>query len=393
MNILVINCGSSSLKYQLIDINSYKVLSSGLCERLNENGIFSYKNNGIESKKELLNKGYKAALEAIFEMLLDTKILESINDIKAIGHRVVHGGEYFLDSIIIDDDVIEKIEACIPLAPLHNPIDLMGIKICRELLNIPMVAVFDTSFHQSIESKAYLYALPYEWYEKYKIRKYGFHGTSHRYVSKKAIELLNLNENNSKLITCHLGNGASICAIKNGKSIDTSMGLTPLEGLIMGTRSGDIDPSVIKYIMKKENLNIEEVLHILNNKSGVLGISKISSDFRDLIESKDNELANLALNMFAYRIAKYIGSYIVALSGLDGLVFCGGVGEKSPYIRNLIINYLDFLGISLNEFKNENAIGIESIISKENSKAKICVIPTNEELLIALDTYNLIFAN
>ena len=393
MNILVINCGSSSLKYQLIDINSYRVLSSGLCERLNENGIFSYKNNGIESKKELLNKGYKAALEAIFEMLLDTKILESINDIKAIGHRVVHGGEYFLDSIIIDDDVIEKIEACIPLAPLHNPLDLMGIKICRELLNIPMVAVFDTSFHQSIESKAYLYALPYEWYEKYKIRKYGFHGTSHRYVSKKAIELLNLNENNSKLITCHLGNGASICAIKNGKSIDTSMGLTPLEGLIMGTRSGDIDPSVIKYIMKKENLNIEEVLHILNNKSGVLGISKISSDFRDLIESKDNELANLSLNMFAYRIAKYIGSYIVALSGLDGLVFCGGVGEKSPYIRNLIINYLEFLGISLNEFKNENAIGIESIISKENSKAKICVIPTNEELLIALDTYNLIFAN
>ena len=392
MNILVINCGSSSLKYQLIDINSYRVLSCGLCERLNENGIFSYKNDGIESKKELLNKGHKAALESIFKMFIDSKILKSIKDIKAIGHRVVHGGEYFLDSVVIDDDVIEKIEACIPLAPMHNPIDLMGIKICKELLpNVPMVAVFDTSFHQSIESRAYLYALPYEWYEKYKIRKYGFHGTSHRYVSKRAIELLNLDENNSKLITCHLGNGSSICAIKNGKSIDTSMGLTPLEGLIMGTRSGDIDPSVIKYIMKKENLNIDEAIDILNTKSGVLGISKISSDFRDLIESKDNELAKLALDMFAYRIAKYIGSYMVALGGLDGLVFCAGIGEGSPYIRSLIIGYLDFLGINLDSTKNKNTN--MGVISTLDSKAKICVIPTNEELVIALDTYNLIFSN
>lgn len=396
MNILVINCGSSSLKYQLLNIKNKAVLASGICDRINiQDSILIHKANGKKTEiKDTINN-HKQAIKLVFDALMNEEygVIKSLDNIKAIGHRVVHGGEYFLNSVLINDEVIKKIKDCSDLAPLHNPAHIMGIEAVRELMpNTPMVSVFDTAFHYSIPKKAYLYALPYEWYEKYKVRKYGFHGTSHSFVSKRCAKFLEIDINNSKIITCHLGNGSSICAVKNGKSIDTSMGLTPLEGIAMGTRSGDIDPAVIQYISQKENLNINEILNILNKKSGVLGISKLSSDFRDLLkaENEGNELAKLARGVFAYRVAKYIGSYMAAMNGIDAIAFCAGVGENAVYIRGMIVNHLEFLGVKLNEKININTIGTEAIISTNDSKVKVCVIPTNEELVIAQDTYDIV---
>lgn len=396
MDILVINCGSSSLKYQLINITNKEVLASGLCDRIHIDGsVITHKANGKKLVKEFPMPDHKSAIKLVFEALMDEEygVIKSLDDIKAIGHRVVHGGEYFFKSVLVDDDVIAKIKDCSDLAPLHNPAHIMGIEACRELMpNTPMVTVFDTAFHSTISKKAYLYALPYEWYEKYKIRKYGFHGTSHNFVSKRTAKFLNLDINNSKIITCHLGNGSSICAVKNGKSIDTSMGLTPLEGIAMGTRCGDIDPAVIQHIAKKENLSIDEILNILNKKSGVLGISKISSDFRDLLKAdkEGDELAKLARGVFAYRVAKYIGSYMAAMNGIDAIAFCAGVGENAVYIRGMIVEHLGFLGVKLNEEINIKTVGTEALISTEDSKVKVCVIPTNEELVIAQDTYDIV---
>lgn len=396
MDILVINCGSSSLKYQLINMEHKKVLAEGMCDRIHIDGsILKYKANGKKIEKHLPMPDHKVAIKYVFEALTDSEngVIKSLDEIKAIGHRIVHGGEFFFNSVLVDDDVIKKIGECSDLAPLHNPAHLMGLIGCRELMpNTPMVCVFDTAFHQTIPPRAYLYALPYEWYEKYKVRKYGFHGTSHSFVSKRTAEFLGLDINNSKIITCHLGNGSSLCAVKDGKSIDTSMGLSPLEGIAMGTRSGDLDPAVLQYIAKKENLNIDEILNILNKKSGVLGISKLSSDFRDLLaaENDGNKLAALARRVFAYRVAKYIGSYMAAMNGVDAISFCAGVGENAVYIRGFIVEHLGFLGVHLNEEVNIATVGKEGIISTADSKVKVCVIPTNEEWVIAQDTYEIV---
>lgn len=399
MDILVINCGSSSLKYQLINMERKEVLAEGMCDRINLDGsILKYKANGKKIEQNLAMPNHKIAIKYVFEALTDKEngVIKSLNEIKAIGHRIVHGGEYFFNSVLVNDDVLEKIEACSDLAPLHNPAHLMGLRGCKELMpNTPMVCVFDTAFHQTIEPRAYLYALPYEWYEKYKVRKYGFHGTSHRFVSTKTAEFLGLDIKNSKIITCHLGNGSSICAVKDGKSVDTSMGLSPLEGIAMGTRSGDLDPAVLQYIAKKENLNIDEILNILNKKSGVLGISKLSSDFRDLLkaENEGDKLSALARRVFAYRVAKYIGSYMAAMNGIDAIAFCGGVGENAVYIRGMIVEHLGFLGVHLNEEINVATVGKEALISTSDSNVKVCVIPTNEELVIAQDTYEIVSKN
>lgn len=396
MDILVINCGSSSLKYQLINVEKKEVLASGLCDRIHLNGsVINHKARGEKIVREVPMPDHKSAIQHVFDILVDEKIgvIKSLDEIKAVGHRAVHGGEYFSQSILINDDVLAKFRSCNDLAPLHNPANIMGMEACAELMpKTPMVAVFDTAFHATIPAKAHLYALPYEWYEKYKVRKYGFHGTSHSYVSKRTAEFLGLDINNSKIITCHLGNGSSICAVKNGKSIDTSMGLTPLEGIAMGTRCGDIDPAVLQFISKKENLNIDELTNALNKKSGVLGISKLSSDFRDLLsaEKEGNKLAALARRVFAYRVAKYVGSYMAAMNGVDAVAFCAGVGENAVYIRGMIVEHLGFLGVKLDEATNVATVGKEAIISTADSKVKVCVIPTNEELVIAQDTYNIV---
>ena len=396
MKVLVINCGSSSLKYRLIDMENTEILADGMCDRIYlEGSVLKYKARGQKIEREFPMPDHKSAIKYVFDALTDDYIgvIKSLDEINAIGHRVVHGGEFFFNSVLIDEDVIAKIESCSDLAPLHNPAHVMGIRGCRELMpNTPNVAVFDTSFHQTMSPRAYLYALPYEWYEKYKVRKYGFHGTSHSFVSKRTAEFLGLDINNSKIITCHLGNGGSICAVKDGKSIDTSMGLSPLEGIAMGTRSGDLDPAVLQYVAKKENLNIDELLNILNKKSGVLGISKLSSDFRDLLmaEGDGNELAALARRVFAYRVAKYIGSYMAAMNGVDAIAFCAGVGENAVYIRGLIVEHLGFLGVHLNVDVNIATVGKEAVISTGDSKVQVFVIPTNEELVIAQDTYEIV---
>ncbi|MGX3011565.1 acetate kinase [Helicobacter sp. 23-1044] len=396
MKVLVINCGSSSLKYRLINMENSEVLADGMCDRIYlEGSVLKYKARGQKIERQMPMPDHKSAIKYVFDILADKEcgVVESLDEIEAIGHRIVHGGEFFFNSVLVTDDVIAKIEACSDLAPLHNPAHLMGLLGCRELMpNTPMVCVFDTSFHQSMPPRAYLYALPYEWYEKYKVRKYGFHGTSHKFVSKRTAEFLGLDINNSKIITCHLGNGSSLCAVQNGKSIDTSMGLSPLEGIAMGTRSGDLDPAVLQYIAKKENLNIDEILNVLNKKSGVLGISKLSSDFRDLLaaEGSGNELAALARRVFAYRVAKYIGSYMAAMNGVDAIAFCAGVGENAVYIRGLIVEHLGFLGVQLDVGVNVATIGKEALISTADSKVKVCVIPTNEELVIAQDTYEIV---
>lgn len=397
MDILVINCGSSSLKYQLINTDTEAVLAAGICDRIGiSGGQFTYKPQGGE--KSIQNtemKDHEVAIKLVLEALTNPKtgIISSLDEIKAVGHRIVHGGEHFTHSAVITDEVISHIEECADLAPLHNPAHLLGIRACQALMpSTPMVAVFDTAFHQTMPPKAFIYGLPYEYYEKYKVRRYGFHGTSHSYVSKRTAEFLKIPLENSKIITCHLGNGSSICAIENGKSIDTSMGLTPLEGLVMGTRSGDLDPAVIDYIAQKENLSTKEIMNILNKKSGVLGISGLSSDFRDLLAADENGdlKARFAREVFAYRVAKYIGSYTAALTGVDAIAFCAGVGENAKFIRGKIVSHLQFLGITLDEEANLATVGVEGIISTPDSKVKVCVIPTNEELMIARDTKALV---
>ena len=397
MDVLVINCGSSSLKYQLINTQTEEVLASGICDRIGiKGGQFSYKpKDGSKTTQNVEMPDHEVAIKLVLNALVNPKdgILKSLDEIKATGHRIVHGGEHFTESALVNDEVIHHIEECADLAPLHNPAHLLGIRACQHLMpNKPMVAVFDTAFHQTMPPRAYIYGLPYEYYEKYKIRRYGFHGTSHSYVSKRTAEFLGIPLENSKIITCHLGNGSSICAIENGKSIDTSMGLTPLEGLVMGTRSGDLDPAIIDYIAQKENLNTKEVINILNKKSGVLGISGISSDFRDLLaaDEEGNLKARFAREVFAYRVAKYIGSYTAALTGVDAITFCAGVGENAKFIRGKIVSHLQFLGITLDEKANLETIGKEGIISTKDSKVKVCVIPTNEELMIARDTRALV---
>lgn len=396
MNVLVINCGSSSLKYQVIDSVSEQVLAKGLCERIGIDGRLTYQKAGLE--KEITDKAmptHKEAISLVLKALTNEKTgaLKSLSEIGAVGHRIVHGGERFTKSCVIDDEVIKGVEEVSDLAPLHNPANIIGINACRELMpNTPMVGVFDTAFHQTMPEKAYMYGIPYSYYENYKVRKYGFHGTSHSYVSKRAAEIEGKAYEQVKTIVCHLGNGASICAVKNGKSVDTSMGLSPLEGLIMGTRSGDIDPSVIEFIAKKENLDISEVLNILNKKSGVEGISGVSSDFRDLIaaEGKGNRRAALALSMFSYSVAKYIGSYAAAMNGVDVIAFTAGIGENTPSVREEVCGYLGFMGVDLDEKVNVNVHGEEKLISSDTSKVKVYVIPTNEELAIARETVALV---
>ncbi|MTI67577.1 MAG: acetate kinase [Firmicutes bacterium] len=396
MKILVINCGSSSLKYQLIDMENEEVLAKGLGERIGiEGSKVVHKPSGNDKVViEKPMKNHKVALEIVLNALVDKEhgIIDSMDEINAVGHRVVHGGEKFADSVKIDQNVMDAIEECADLAPLHNPPNMMGIEACQELMpNTPMVAVFDTAFHQTMPKKNFIYPLPYELYEKYGIRRYGFHGTSHKYVANKAAEMLDKDLEDLKIITCHLGNGASLAAVKNGKSIDTSMGFTPLEGLAMGTRCGDLDPAIITFLMEKENMSIEEVNTLMNKKSGVLGISGVSSDFRDIEEAANdgNERAQLALDKFVNRVKKYIGAYASIMGGVDTVVFTAGLGENSPVMREAICSDLEYMGIQIDKEKND-VRGKDTVVNTEDSKVKVIVIPTNEELMIARDTENLI---
>lgn len=397
MKILVLNCGSSSLKYQLIDMSSGEsVLAKGLCERIAIEGSV-LKHSRPEKEDFTLTepmKDHTDAVRMVLDALLDADhgVIGSIEEVNAVGHRVVHGGEFFSDSVVITEKVKEAIQACCELAPLHNPPNLIGINACEELMpGVPQVAVFDTAFHQTMPEKAFLYAIPYELYEKYKIRKYGFHGTSHKYVAMKAAELLGKPLDSLKIITCHLGNGASVCAIDKGKSVDTSMGFTPLEGLTMGTRSGDLDPAVVGYLMEKEGLSAKEVDNLLNKKSGVLGVSGVSSDFRDIegASKEGNKRARLALDQFHYRVAKYAGEYAAAMNGVDAIVFTAGLGENGIGNREAICDYFGYLGLFVDKDKN-NVRGKDVDFSTPDSKVKALVIPTNEELMIARDTNALI---
>lgn len=396
MKVLVINCGSSSLKYQLIDSDSEEVLAKGLCERIGIDGRLTYQKEGCSKEiTEAPMPSHKEAIQMVLHALVNEKTgaVKDLSEIEAIGHRIVHGGEKFESSVIINDEMIQAVEECTELAPLHNPANLTGIRVCQELMpGVPMVAVFDTAFHQTMPPKAYVYGLPYEYYEKYRVRRYGFHGTSHSFVSKELAKFLGLDINNSKLIICHLGNGSSVSAVLNGKCVDTSMGLTPLEGLVMGTRSGSIDPAIVEFIAKKENLDIDGVMNVLNKKSGVYGITKgLSSDFRDLEDAaaEGNELAKLALSIFAYDVAKYIGAYAAAMNGVDAIAFTAGIGENGPDTRSEVAEYLRYLGIKLDEEKNQQR-GFNNKISTEDSKVAVCVIPTNEELAICRETVALV---
>ncbi|MCX8057904.1 MAG: acetate kinase [Spirochaetes bacterium] len=398
MKILVLNCGSSSVKYQLINMVNEEVIASGLVERIGgEESIFSYK-PGNKDKIKYVKEGmdHAKAMNEIISMLTSKEngVISSIKEIDAVGHRVVHGGEYFIKSVIINDEVIKKIEECIELAPLHNPANLKGIKIMMDLLpGVKNVAVFDTAFHQTMPDYAYIYPLPYRFYKDFKIRRYGFHGTSHRYVSIKAAEYLNKKIDKCNLITCHLGNGASITAIKNGVSVDTSMGFTPLEGLMMGTRTGDIDPAIVLFLIDKFGMTTTQVNNILNKESGLLGISGISNDMRLIIEERDknkNKLAALSLDIYVYKVKKYIGAYIAALGEVDALIFTAGVGENDSEIRERVCENMENFGIKLDLKKNVELNRKEGIISTSDSKVKVIIIPTNEELMIAKDTYELI---
>ncbi len=396
MNVLVINCGSSSLKYQLINADSEKALASGICERIGIDGKFKYKSNtGAKVEKEVTMETHETAIKIVLDALIDPEngVIKSLDEIGAVGHRVVHGGEKFAHSVVINDEVVKAIEECNDLAPLHNPANLIGINACKALMpNVPMVAVFDTAFHQTMPAKAYLYGLPSEYYDKYKIRRYGFHGTSHSFVSKRMAEFVGLDINNSKIIVCHLGNGASVSAVLNGKSIDTSMGLTPLEGLLMGTRSGDLDPAIIEFIANKEGKNISEIMTILNKESGVQGLSGgLSSDFRDLTTASEegNVLATQALAVFSYRVAKYIGAYVAAMNGVDAIAFTAGIGENDDLVRAAVVSYLGYLGVTLDK-ENNSKRGDDILISTPDSKVKVAIIPTNEELAIARETVALI---
>ena len=396
MNVLVINCGSSSLKYQLIDSETEAVLAKGLCERIGIDGRLVYQKTGLDKEiTEAAMPTHKQAIQMVLDAIVNPKTgaLKSLAEVDAVGHRVVHGGEKFASSVVLTEEVLAQIEECNDLAPLHNPANLIGIRACQELMpNVPMVGVFDTAFHQTMPKKAYLYGLPHEYYEKYKVRRYGFHGTSHSFVSKRLVEYLGMDLNNSKVIVAHLGNGASVSAVVNGKCVDTSMGLTPLEGLVMGTRSGDIDPAIMEFIAKKENLDIEGVMEVLNKKSGVFGISGgLSSDFRDLTDAMNagDKKAKIAMDVFSYRVAKYIGSYAAAMNGVDVIAFTAGIGENAPIVRSKVLAYLGYLGITVDEEANSKR-GDDIVISTPDSKVTVCVIPTNEELAIARETVALV---
>lgn len=397
MKILVLNCGSSSIKYKLIDMPANNVLAQGGVEKVGLEGSF-LKLTLPNGEKEILEKDipeHTVGIKFILEVLSSEKYgaIKSLDEIEAVGHRVVHGGEKFNSSVLITDDVIKSIEDCIKVAPLHNPPNLKGVEAVKELMpEIPQVAVFDTAFHQTMPQKAFMYAIPYELYTKDGVRRYGFHGTSHRYVSKRAYEMLNIKPEGVKMITCHIGNGGSITAIKDGKSVDTSMGMTPLEGLVMGTRAGDIDTGAVTYLMERENYDIKAVSNILNKQSGLFGISGVTSDMRDLRKaiSEGNERAKLALDMFVYRIKKYIGSYIAALGGVDVIVFTGGIGENVNVVRDAICDGFECFGIKLDKSANDEAIGVERNISAKDSKVTVLAIPTDEEFMIASDTLDIV---
>lgn len=395
MNVLVINCGSSSLKYQLINSDTEDVLAKGLCERIGIDGRLVYQKAGCDKEiTEAAMPTHKEAIQMVLDALVNDKTgaIKSLSEVNAVGHRIVHGGEKFASSVVITDEVLKAVAQCNDLAPLHNPANLIGINACKELMpGVPMVAVFDTAFHQTMPEKAYLYGLPYEYYENYKVRRYGFHGTSHSFVSKETARFLGMDLENSKIIVCHLGNGASISAVKDGKCVDTSMGLTPLEGLVMGTRSGDIDPAIMEYIAKKEDLDIAGVMNVLNKKSGLEGISGLSSDFRDLTAGakEGNKRAIAAIEVFCYRVAKYVGSYVAAMNGVDAIAFTAGIGENVGLVREKICSYLGYLGITLDAEANAKS-GDNCVISAADSKVKVAVIPTNEELAICRETVALV---
>lgn len=391
MNVLVINAGSSSLKYQLVNMATQQVLCKGQVERIGIDGSFLKQKGGAEEADIHAEiKDHNDAIEMVLKALTDPKhgVVKSLEEIDAVGHRVLHGGEKFADPVLVNDQVIRDLESIIDLGPLHMPANISGIKACQKAMPVPQVAVFDTGFHQTMPPKAYMYGLPYEAYEKHKVRRYGFHGTSHLYVSQRAAELRGTEK--GKMITCHLGNGSSLCAILDGKCMDTSMGLTPLEGVVMGTRSGDMDPAIVKYIMEKENKTIEEMDHYLNKESGVYGLSGVSSDFRDLAKAaaEGHERAQLALDVFIYRIQKYIGAYTAALGGVDTIVFTAGIGENDAKMRRDILSGMEWLGIKLDEEAN-SCRGEEKKISAPDSKVEVWVIPTNEELVIARETVRL----
>lgn len=397
MKILVINCGSSSLKYQLIDMEDENVLAKGLVERIAiEGSILTQKVNGEKYIIEQPMNDHKEAIKLVLDALVDSThgVIKDMSEISAVGHRVVHGGEKYADSVLIDENVMESIKECIKLAPLHNTPNIIGINACKDLMpTTPMVAVFDTAFHQTLPDYAYMYPLPYDLYTKYGIRKYGFHGTSHKYVSKYTAEFLNKDIKDLKIITCHLGNGASVAAVNAGKSVDTSMGFTPLAGVAMGTRSGDIDPAIVTFLVKELNLNADEVNNLLNKESGIYGIYGKSSDMRDIKKAglqENDKRAKLALNVFHYKVKQFIGAYAAAMNGVDAVVFTGGIGENSPENREGICENMNFLGIEINKGKNAETIGDDADISGDNSKVKVLVIPTNEELMIARDTKGIV---
>lgn len=396
MNVLVINCGSSSLKYQFINSDSEEVLAKGLCERIGIDGSqITYQPKGGDKEVTVTPMpDHTVAVQLVIDALTNAKtgVVKSLSDIDAVGHRIVHGGEKFATSVVINDEVVKAIEECNDLAPLHNPANLIGINACKKLMpNVPMVAVFDTAFHQTMPPKAFLYGIPYEYYEKYKIRRYGFHGTSHDYVSTEAAKFLGKDRKDLKIIVCHLGNGASISAVKNGKSVDTSMGLTPLDGLIMGTRSGSIDPAIVTFLARKLNTDADEVLNILNKKSGVYGLSKVSSDFRDLEKAynEGNELAKTTLETFSYHVAKYIGAYAAAMNGVDVIAYTAGVGENTSIVREMVGEYLGYLGTDIDPEKNKMR-GETVVLSSPGSKVVTMIVPTNEELAICRETVRLV---
>ena len=399
MKVLVINAGSSSLKYQLLDTASGEVMAKGLCERIGIDGVLTHTGNKSDEKFkfDIAMPTHKEAIQSVINVLLDPEkgVISSMSEIDAVGHRVVHGGEFFSDSVIITEKVLKAIEDCVPLAPLHNPPNLIGIQACREVMgpDVPMVAVFDTAFHQTMPQSHYMYAIPYEYYEKYKIRRYGFHGTSHKYVSQQAAEMLGRPLEELRLITCHLGNGSSICAINGGKSFDTSMGFTPLDGFMMGTRSGGVDPSVVTFMMKKLGLTPDEMDTILNKQSGVNAISGVSSDDRDICAAQNagNKRASLAHEMQAYEIAKFIGSYIAAMNGVDGIVFTGGIGENGHWLRSRICSYLGYMGVQIDEKLNQATVkGAEAELTDPSAKVRVFILATDEELVIAQETQKVV---
>ncbi|MCH5252878.1 MAG: acetate kinase [Lachnospiraceae bacterium] len=396
MKVLVINCGSSSLKYQLIDAETEQALAVGLCERIGIDGRLNH--TPADGEKVVINKDmpdHEVAIRMVLDALVNDTygVIKELKEIDAVGHRLVHGGEKFSSSVIIDDEVIAAVEECNPLAPLHNPANLIGVRACEAIMpGVPNIGVFDTAFHQTMGPVAYMYGLPHEYYEKYKVRRYGFHGTSHSFVSKRAIEMLKLDPDNSKVIVCHLGNGSSISAVKNGKVVDTSMGMTPMEGLVMGTRCGDMDPTIVEYLAHNLGKSLEDIMVILNKESGVYGLSGgVSSDFRDLdaASNEGNEKAKLAVEVFSYRTAKYIGSYIAAMNGVDAIIFTAGLGENNAVVRGQILEHFGYMGITLDQEANK-VRGEEKIISTPDSKVTVAVIPTNEELAIARETVALL---